>query len=355
MKLIQKVGASKKSQKTIAFLQLFILISLRFFRLIFWKKFFCKDIYVKRWFGDLGNNLIQITHIKYLSEQIRSPFYLPQHKFLEIEKNYPIHSLVPEEITYKDSSTSTLLLNDLKTHVKNITKSHRFSILRSFYYQYDVSPFTLNLADYRRILKNQIFPLIPCQEGFLVSSVNDDTLVIHIRSGDIFNDHGVHDAYIQPPVSFYEKIINEFNFKDVLIVTQKDLRNPCIARLKELFPNIRIQASSLLEDVNTILNARNLVTAMSTFSLSLGFASNKIKRLYVPQFQVKRGYWRTFFWPAIFQLLFNSKHTEKMSQNLDFELYLLDILNYIEIGNWKNTQEQRDQMINHLCEHVLYK
>src|SRR5579883_4064 len=327
---------------------------LRLLKVLIYARFFCNAIYVRAWFGDLGNNLIQLANAEHLSEIIGLDVYCPRHSFLEVEKNYLIHEIPSDKFLTDTKSLSYVWYID---HLQNnINPSELFpvkeqsSLLRYYYYYFDTLPFLPRLTHYRQILKNKLLPLIPHQ---LDRSITDETLVIHIRSGDIFGDVSIHQAYIQPPLSFYLKIIETFDFKDIVIVTQDDFRNPCIAELKQLMPEIRIQASSLEEDVSTILSARNLVVGISTFSLSLGFASTQIKRLYVPQFDIKKGYLRVMFWPELFKLVFNSKNPNLEHQTLDFHLYPIKILNYIAIGDWHNAPRQREQMLNHAGENLL--
>jgi hypothetical protein len=41
------------------------------------------------------------------------------------------------------------------------------------------------------------------------------------------------------------EIIEKFGYKDIVIGTQDDFKNPCINELKRLLPDIRIQTSDL--------------------------------------------------------------------------------------------------------------
>jgi hypothetical protein len=335
-------------RKLALIIQVFSLIFLRPIKILFWIRYLDRSVYLKDWLGELGNNMIQIANARYIADKINSPLYVPEHKFLQVKTGFSTHPFVPDKFPYHDLSSSTILFNDLAQQFSHTSSSIQSSLVRNFFYQYDCFPFLLSLVDYRNILKNQIFPLINYQKD---TSVGDETLVIHIRSGDIFNGRNVHNTYVQPPLSFYLKIIHEFGFEDILIVTQNDFSNPCITQLKQRFPDLRIQSSSLEKDVSTILSARNLVVGVSTFSLALGFASHEIRRLYVPQLEVKRGYWRKIFWPQIFRILFDSNCSV---ENLDFQIHRFRILKYISIGDWHNSQAQQDWMINHPCDYVFF-
>ena len=61
----------------------------------------------------------------------------------------------------------------------------------------------------------------------IISQSNDENdVVIHIRSGDIFNKCP-HPVYIMPPLSYYVNILNEKNFNKIYLVAADKL-NPFI-------------------------------------------------------------------------------------------------------------------------------
>jgi hypothetical protein len=180
-----------------------------------------------------------------------------------------------------------------------------WSLFRRLFWRLDILPFSPNLENYRVALREDLSNIIPHHTD---ASINDDTLVIHMRSGDVFTDklNAVKMIYIQPPLSYYLEIISNFSFKDIVIVTQNDHKNPCINNLKKIIPNIRVQSSTLFDDISTIMSARNLVVPHSSFSICLGLASDKLKRIFIPQFDVidKVYYMRAPVWPNIHRCAF---------------------------------------------------
>ena len=55
------------------------------------------------------------------------------------------------------------------------------------------------------------------------SSIHENDLTIHIRSGDIWQEdisREPHDSYCALPFSFYETIIREYNWRHIHIVTE---------------------------------------------------------------------------------------------------------------------------------------
>jgi len=105
----------------------------------------------------------------------------------------------------------------------------------------------------------------------------DHLLTIHLRGDDLLGRHvDSHDyehdlfqrgnsdrLWRQPVCYFYEKIIGEKDYKQVLIITSQDLSNPCLQYLNDRRDIIRnkhgqllrweLQTGSLVEDVCAML------------------------------------------------------------------------------------------------------
>lgn len=313
-----------------------------------------KDVYILYWFGLLANNIIQLAHAEYFSKRFGFSIKVPPHKFLKVGEKYQIHDIKPKEFqqkSYFPSTTAATFLDLQKQPDRHVPS--RWHIVRQLFWRFDVLPFSPDIADYRSILKEKILPIIPYHDDDLIK---DDTLVIHIRTGEIFQ-LDINKTMIQPPLSFYLEIIKKFNFKDIVVVTQDDFRNPCIKELKNAIPEIRIQTSSLVDDISTILSARNLVIANSTFSLCFGLASKNIKRLFVPQFEVSKYFYYTRlpFWPNLIKYAYASEFSGSQFQNLDIDVHLIKMRNYIPMGGWHNEPHQYDVMVAHPREDVLFQ
>ena len=115
--------------------------------------------------------------------------------------------------------------------------------------------------------------LEPLFEGYanLPATLNysEDALVIHIRSGDIFNRNiTIHPMYSPPPLAYYQEIIEEHSMqsREVILVTLNKHMSPLVAALLEIYPHIKIQAGSLEEDV--------------AVAWALALASSKLETLY---------------------------------------------------------------------------
>ena len=154
---------------------------------------------------------------------------------------------------------------------------------------------------------------------------NTKDLVLHVRSGDIFRGNGASRHYLQPPYSFYVKCIESSEKNHILLVTEKDRRNPIINQLEKDFSNnISIQTSSLKEDVKAILQAEELVLAKSSFSRQLSLFCPFLKKVHSP------------FWP--------------------YSVGGIDSINYkfpnYKTGPWKNSKEQREKIMSYKKENI---
>jgi hypothetical protein len=305
-------------------------------------------------FGGLGNNIIQLAQAEYLSKKFCFIVHTPPHNFLNVKLKYLIHDFKPNILRQKPyfPRQQSAIFLELQKQANQFIY-WKLVLFRSFFFSYDVLPFLPNLEDYRSVLRQELLPIIPHRADDLIS---EETLVIHIRSGDIFGSM-VHEAYIQPPFSFYLKIINKFNFKDIVVITQDDLSNPCIDLLKKAIPELRIQTSDDMTDAGTILSARNLIIAHSSFSLCLGLASTKLKHIFIPQFDITKGFYsnKSLFWPNIWRKTFLRGTSISHFQNLDCDVHLVEIVDYLPIGDWQNTEQQHNLMREHPCEKILFK
>ena len=252
---------------------------------------------ISEWFGRLGNNLQQISNAIYYCMENKINFYCPEHQY--------INSF---EIKFGED--------------KN---------LNSMFYYFNENPLrecNIEQMNWMRpkILQDYVVP------NFKVDSnidIDEKTLIIHIRQGDIFFQ-SPHPEYVQNPLWYYKKIMK--NYKDVLIITQKENSNPVINELKK-DKKVRIQSGDVLNDFLTIMNASNVATSgVGTFSIAAVLCSNKIKNFYCTDLY-----------------LTNHLNPEMLKTT---SVYRTELKNYIEIGNWKKSIEQRELMLNYVGEEL---
>lgn len=128
--------------------------------------------------------------------------------------------------------------------------------------------FYLNIKDFRdvnrfNILKQEILHNLP------KLIVDHNNLSIYIRSGDIFSilKRSIY-SYAQPPLCFYENILNTFKFRQVNIISANNL-NPVIPILLKKYSYIKFKKHGIKYDIAYLVNSFNIVSAKSSFVVSI--------------------------------------------------------------------------------------
>ena len=152
------------------------------------------------------------------------------------------------------------------------------------------------------------------KKSFLIKDINkldEDDLIIHIRSGDIFSTCP-NRAYVPPPLSYYINYINKIQHKKIIIISE-DKKNPVINKLLQLYKNAEYNKRTLNHDIRIILGATKIIYSIGTFIPKLLLMSDNIK------------------------LLYGSEH----SQHEELEDY------YQIMKPWRNTKIQRDYILTY--------
>ena len=175
-------------------------------------------------------------------------------------------------------------------YIKNIdfNKNHESKIVANNFFYYYAHDFrrdvkikdNLIYENYPKLARKYIYPNIKFVDD---APLGQDTLVVHLRSGDNFGDREFNkkknDFMMDTnPKSYFLEIINRF--KKTIIVTEGDMKNPLINELKKIF-SVEIQSSSLENDFNTLLNAKNLASSgISTFPIAAALCSKNIENFF---------------------------------------------------------------------------
>ena len=248
----------------------------------------CPEIVILRaWYGisrvvqaPLGNNLIQLVSAVRFAQFHSALLCLPEHPFL---KN-------PAFLDFRSSGDTSMPLLDCwsSSDQDNQQGRCRRVIIDDFFGAVSGAGLSnWSNIDARRILTSFVLPWVDREE---VAHVGDDTLVMHVRSGDAFtkrHDGGNSDRngwYYQPPACFYRSAVLESDAFDIILVTEPDQSNPVIKVLQrwlvEVGRNVTIQTESLRFDVSTMLAARHFAIGVGTFGWMLSLLSDNIERLY---------------------------------------------------------------------------
>lgn len=183
----------------------------------------------------------------------------------------------------------------------------------------------------RRICRDYIYPHLKLDVG---EPFDDDTLVIHLRSGD--NYHTFQDPinYVPNPLIFYLNLIEKF--EKVLVVTENDRLNPFI-EIFEQIEKIKIQSTSIKNDVATLMRAKHLaLPGVTTFPMAAGLCSRNITDLYCTNVRC------------------NENLNHAMFYDSDVKVHETILENYINVpcyenpeGGWTNSPEQREFLLSY--------
>ena len=250
-------------------------------------------------YGRLGNNLQQVSLGIMFAEKNNYNFYVQSDKYYN----------------------SFELLNRKNDHIFRFfkKKSRFYSFLDTEFEKVD-KPLESLTQDYIEDHIQEIFLkyIKPNLKYFEQRDLPDDLLVIHLRSGDIF-EKNKYPQYVQNPLVFYNELIDEFN--SVLVVTEEKRNNPL---LKELIknPKIQIQSSNISDDFSTLASAKNLATSgVGTFAISAALISNNLKNIYYTD-----NFLKSHLNPTMIK-----------SKNVVHHKYLLE--NFIKINSWNPNEE----------------
>ena len=204
-------------------------------------------------------------------------------------------------------------------------------ILRNWFF-YHLSFKYLGDVDRLYILKKEIFKNLP-----KVKSHKND-LYIYIRSGDIFYKFKPYiSSYSQPPLCFYQNILNNFNFRYSYIIS-KDKLNPVIPNLLNEYSFLKFKKNNLKYDVAYLANSFNIVSAKSSFLISIIKLNDKLKFL-----------WEYGLYSLSEKYL--HLHYSVYSFSYSYTIYKMEPSSSYRklMAPWVNSKEQKEMMIKEKC------
>jgi len=249
---------------------------------------------INNWYGRLGNNVLQL---------VRAIHYAVINSHTSIHFQ---HSLLTSNII----TLENIIENSNKSQIKDTFFSlKKYNII-------DPEPYVM-----KEYFQKYIKPIFKIQtENNHVT--NDKIIHIHFRGGDIFSSNP-HKAYVQPPLSYYKNIINDY---DSIKLVCEDKKNPCINELLKQ-ENVEYISNTLEKDLFILSNVSNLVIGFGTFGFLLYLMNPHLKKLFVPDFFVNE--------------------LPKGSWGNDINVHIINLPNYIKVGEWKNSEEQKKKLLEY--------
>ncbi|MFZ9377105.1 MAG: hypothetical protein ACO25K_08270 [Candidatus Fonsibacter ubiquis] len=263
---------------------------------------------ISNWYGRLGNNIQQICNGILFSQSDKNGFFSPDHELI----NPIFFNCTQDDLNY----------------LINSCRFYQYTYYENNYY-YENKDFEIDIEFlYQNIRKIALEYITPNFKFKVKRSFGNTTLVIHLRSGDIFSQehYPAHD-YIPNPLSYYLNLIEKY--EKVIVVTEPDNNNPILNELKKI-KKVKIQSKSIEEDFATLLRAKNLASSgTGTFSLAAALCSKNIKNFYCSDNYL------------------HSHLNPEMLMGTDISVHITRLNNYIPPRSWLNNKEQREFLINY--------
>lgn len=220
-----------------------------------------EEIHIKHWHR-FGNAVRQLRNAFFAAERYRAKVIrLPPHPFLSGSEAGQFHLRWSTE-----PPTDALALSGLFFFVRRTLRLYGA------------------LHNEARILRTHIRPMFGKLTGTPDPRVAPDDLVLHFRSGDVFQVPCRAPEYGQPPLAFYVGAIKRERPRRVWLVAE-DRGNPCIEAVES---SLRVegidtvyQSASLEEDLRVLLSARRLITSRGTFATTVASLSPRLEKAYI--------------------------------------------------------------------------
>lgn len=175
----------------------------------------------------------------------------------------------------------------------------------------------------RRIALQYLKPIIKYAYNIPFEPDFENSLFVHIRSGDIFSNPTPNNWYTQPPYDYYKLIFSLETDKQIVVLYEDEL-NPVVKRLKENYPQAKFYSLTFLTTICIFLNAKHVVVGNGTF---------------IPAVLCMNDSYITAYSPNVIPFLNNIWTTEHG------KCRHVKLPNYIT--EWKNTEEQRKFMLTY--------
>ena len=264
-------------------------------------------ITITEWYGRNGNNIMQLINAIYYAKMYRHhTVRFPTHEFLNstvIQINHDLPTLYQVE--------------EAKTDVVGVFffLGTEFKLLREMKEPYES----------KLIFLEYIKPIFNITTSTLKP---DNTLYIHVRSGDIFEPNP-HRGYVQPPLCYYSNVIGDY---EKVVAVCEDDKNPCVKYLKN-YPHLVYESNSVAVDLAILSGIRHFQMGLGTFGMLIYWMNADLKTLYIPRYVVEKQ--------------FGLDASLPIDWGPNITVHMIDLPNYIQCGTWVNSEEQRRLMIQY--------
>jgi hypothetical protein len=232
------------------------------------------------------------------------------------------------KIIYKSKNTEIIIKQEPESSINCIDKDVVCSFLGGFlYYPMVVKPKIIHV----NVFRNELLRNLPKVE------IDPSDLYIHIRSGDIFTNPSVSSVYAQPPLCFYKKILKDFKFRKIYIISQNNA-NIVIDKLLNEYNNIIFKSNNLEVDISYLMFGYNLVASVSSFFTSIIKFNENVKNMW--EYDIYR-----------MSEKFIHLHHDFFKFPIKYNIYIMKASqNYKnEMFAWSKSEKQLYLMLNEKC------
>ena len=270
------------------------------------------DVYFTYYYK-LGNLLIAINKVIFYCEILQCKRIILNKNILNFFKN----------VIYDKNYD---LLIEPETKAKNFNSRSAFHWPHPYYNVLGVNP--ENRFD---VFKEEMLNNIP------KAILDKNDLYIHIRNGDVYKHPNLGKYYAQPPLCFYEKVIEFKRFKTVYIIAEND-DYPIIQKLVSEYKNVRYKKSSLRNDMSKLVYGYNIVGSISSFLTSLIKLNDNLQY-----------FWEYDIYHKVTK--FNHLHYSISNFTRKYTIFKMPPSPVYKktMHFWKRSKEQLDLMMNDTC------
>ena len=209
---------------------------------------------------NFGNNILALSNAIFYCEVVGC------HTILLNKKKLKLSWLISKRVYIRKSNITILLGSNIDCNNQNILCFHEISW--SIFYPQIIKPQLRTEEIKKEILRN--LPKV---------NIHPNDLYIHIRGGDIFKG-SFGKNFAQPPLCYYEKILNNNKtFKTVYIIAM-DHRNIVLDALLKKHKYIIYKKNNLKYDISLLCHAFNIVASVSSFVFSAIKLNDNLKNLW---------------------------------------------------------------------------
>jgi len=275
------------------------------------------DVFFLKYCINFGNNLLTINNAIFYCELVGC------HKVILNRDNHNRRWLIIKPIF--NEKTNITIMQGSKVNCKNDNILCLYEISWWVFFPKIVIPqIRIDLMK-KEILRN--LPFV---------KINPDDLYIHIRGGDIFKNF-IARFYSQPPLCFYEKIINTNFFKNIFIIS-KDNSNIVTNALLNKYKSIIFRRNNFEYDISLLCHAFNIALSVSSFSLAATKLNENLENIW--EYDIMR---------LSEKLLLFHHHIYNLNNRFNIYTMKPSKIYRSKMFTWKKTPEQIELMIKDKC------